>query len=411
MTFRAGTLSRRPIHPRRNSIVYSASWGGDPCGLFMTRRDNVESRRLKAPNAKLLGVSSRGEVAFLRGRHTGLRLVTAEPGALLRVSLTGGGPRELLDDVIAADWTPGGSDLAVVRRGQVEFPLGTRIYGQHRFRHMHIAPDGQRLALIEGAGRDGGKQVGQSIALLDRSGRKTTLSSGWRELTSLAWSPSGDEVWFTASREDLTTWALRAVSADGKERVILPSVSNYLSIHDVDSNGRMLLSSHVSRLGCSCLSPGETQPRDLGWLDGPTPQALSADGQTVLIGERLRGGGAAGSIYLRRTDGSDAVRLGDGFAEDLSPDGKWVLATPIDTRRHWFIMPTGTGSQEPCRPDPSSCAVRRTFSRMDAGLCSEGGGRIKSRASMFRTSKAEWSGQSPRTTRRASELHRRTVGS
>ena len=48
-------------------------------------------------------------------------------------------------------------------------------------------------------------------------------------------------MWFTASREDLTTWALRAVSADGKERVILPSVSNYLSIHDVDSNGRMLL--------------------------------------------------------------------------------------------------------------------------------------------------------------------------
>jgi serine/threonine protein kinase len=353
VTFRAGTLSSARFTPDGDSIVYSASWGGDPYGLFMTRRDNVESRRLEAPNAKLLGVSSRGEVAFLRGRHTGLRLVTAEPGTLLRVSLTGGGPRELLDDVIAADWTPGGSDLAVVRRGQVEFPLGTRIYGQHRFRHVRIAPDGQRLALIEGAGRDTeGKQVGQSIALLDRSGRKTTLSSGWRELTSLAWSPSGDEVWFTASREDLTTWALRAVSADGKERVILPSVSNYLSIHDVDSNGRMLLSSHVSRLGCSCLSPGETQPRDLGWLDGPTPQALSADGQTVLIGERLRGGGAAGSIYLRRTDGSDAVRLGDGFAEDLSPDGKWVLATPIDTRRHWFIMPTGTGSPRTLPPGP-----------------------------------------------------------
>ena len=133
-----------------------------------------------------------------------------------------------------------------------------------------------------------------AIVLLDRSGRKTTLSSGWGDLTSLAWSPSGDEVWFTANRrEDLTTSALRAVSTDGRERVILPSVSSFLSIHDVFSDGRVLLSSNVSRMGCSCLPPGETQPRDLGWLDGPAPEALSADGRTVLMGEMLRGGGAA----------------------------------------------------------------------------------------------------------------------
>jgi eukaryotic-like serine/threonine-protein kinase len=345
VTFRAGTLSNARFTPDGDSIVYSAAWGVDPYGLFMTRRDNVESRRLDVPDAKLLAVSSRGDLVFLRGRRPALRLVSAEPGTLLRVSLTGGGPRELLDDVIAADWTPGGSDLAVVRRGHVEFPVGTRIYGQHRFRYVRIAPDGQRLALIEGAGRDAeGKQIAAAIVLLDRFGRKTTLSSGWGELTSLAWSPSGEEVWFTASRrENLTTWALRAVSGDGNERVIWPSVSNYLSIHDVLADGRMLLSSHVSRVGSSCLAPGGAQPRDLGWLDGPAPEALSADGRTVLMGERLRGGGSAGSIYLRRTDGSDAVRLGDGFPEDLSPDGKWVLGAPVGTRSHWFLLPTGTG--------------------------------------------------------------------
>ena len=64
------------------------------------------------------------------------------------------------------------------------------------------------------------------------------------------------------------------------------------------------------------------------------------------------GGGAAGSIYLRRTDGSDAVRLGDGFPEDLSPDGKWVLAAPAGTRQHWFILPTGTGSPRTLPPGP-----------------------------------------------------------
>jgi Tol biopolymer transport system component len=353
VTFRAGTLTSARFTPDGDSIVYSAAWGVDPHALFMTRRDSVESRRLDIPDAKLLAVSSSGELAFLRGPHRALKLLPEAVGTLLRVPLTGGGPRELLDDVIAADWKLGGSDLAVVRRGQVEFPLGTKIYGQHRFRHVRIAPDGQRLALVEGPGRDAeGRQLAAAIVLLDRSGRKT-LSSGWGDLTSLAWSPSGDEVWFTANlREDLATSALRAVSTDGRERVILPSAPAFLSIHDVFSDGRVLLSNNVFRVGCSCLPPGETQPRDLGWLDGPAPEALSADGRMVLMAETARGRGATGSIYLRRTDGSDAVRLGDGFPEDLSPDGKWVLAAPVGTRQHWFVLPTGTGSPRTLPPGP-----------------------------------------------------------
>jgi Tol biopolymer transport system component len=354
VTFRAGTLTSARFTPDGDSIVYSAAWGVDPYGLFMTRRDSVESRRLDVPDAKLLGVSSSGEIAFLRGPQSTLRWLTPGPGTLLRVSLAGGGPRELLDDVIAADWKPGGSDLAVVRRGQVEFPFGTKIFGQHRFSYLRVAPDGQRLALVEAPGRDAdGKQVAAAIVLLDRSGRKTTLSSGWGDNVRLAWSPSGDEVWFTANTlEDRASSALHAVAMDGRERVILPSASRLLSIHDVFSDGRVLLSSTVSRMGCSCLAPGDTQPRDLGWLDGPAPEALSADGRMVLMAEVLRGSGAAGSIYLRGTDGSDAVRLGDGFPEDLSPDGKWVLATPKGTRTHWFLLPTGTGIPRTLPPGP-----------------------------------------------------------
>jgi len=70
------------------------------------------------------------------------------------------------------------------------------------------------------------------------------------------------------------------------------------------------------------------------------------------MAEMLQGRGAAGSIYLRGTDGSDAVRLGDGFPEDLSPDGKWVLAAPVGTRTHWFLLPTGTGLPRPLPPGP-----------------------------------------------------------
>ena len=153
------------------------------------------------------------------------------------------------DDVIAADWAPGGTELAVVRRAQVEYPLGTRIYGRHAFSELRISPDGQRLALVEGP------TIVVLIVLVAR-----LLSSGWGDLTSLAWSPSGDEIWFTANRflprNDLTTWALRAVSMDGHERVIFPTSATVLRIHDVFNDGRILMSTQYARMGCSCLHSG-----------------------------------------------------------------------------------------------------------------------------------------------------------
>jgi eukaryotic-like serine/threonine-protein kinase len=188
--------------------------------------------------------------------------------------------------------------------------------------------------------------------VLDRSGRKTTLSSGWGDLTTVAWSPSGEEVWFTASRRrnDVSSWALRAVSLAGKERVVLASAGALLSIQDVLRDGRALIATHIAKMGCSCLPPRQDQLRELAWLDGSAPEALSADGQFVLFSEVLRGAGKNGAIYLRKTDGSDAVRLGDGFGEDLSPDGKWVLTTEVPGRQHWILVPTGPGSPRTLPP-------------------------------------------------------------
>jgi len=44
-------------------------------------------------------------------------------------------------------------------------------------------------------------------------------------------------------------------------------------------------------------------------------------------------------VYVRRTDGSDAVRLGEGFALAISPDGKWAIAR----RDLTALMPTSAG--------------------------------------------------------------------
>jgi tRNA A-37 threonylcarbamoyl transferase component Bud32/Tol biopolymer transport system component len=354
LTFRNGTVSAARFAPDGETVIYSAAWGGTRYALFMTRRGSPESRPLDILDARLLGVSSTGDLAFLHGHHDAVRLLMPpRTGTLARVALTGGGPREILDDVIAADWTPGSDELAVVRRDRLEFPVGNTIHGRHRFTHVRIAPDGRRLALADGP----------DIVVIDRSGHKTTLSSGWGDMTTLAWSPSGTEVWFTASprANDVSAWTLRAVSLDGKERVIFSSAGTALAILDVFRDGRTLVATHVARMGCSCLAPGEVQPRELSWLDGSAPEALSRDGGWVLLSEMLRGAGEKGSIYLRKTDGSDAIRLGDGYGEDLSPDGKWILETPVGSRQHWMVVPTGPGTPRTLPPGPLVARFEANF--------------------------------------------------
>ena len=40
----------------------------------------------------------------------------------------------------------------------------------------------------------------------------------------------------------------------------------------------------------------------------------------------MRDGGPKYAVYIRKTDGSPAIRLGEGNGLSLSPDGKWALA-------------------------------------------------------------------------------------
>ena len=68
----------------------------------------------------------------------------------------------------------------------------------------------------------------------------------------------------------------------------------------------------------------------------------------VVFGEVLTGSNSALVTYLRRTDGSDAIRLGEGYPEDLSADGKFVLVGIRWTKPpQWVVLPTGPGEPRP----------------------------------------------------------------
>jgi len=127
----------------------------------------------------------------------------------------------------------------------------------------------------------------------------------------------------------------------GRERLIYRSPGG-LTIHDISRTGLVLLTADKARLGISALPPGETRERSLSWFDWSLLADMSADGKNIVFSET--GEAAAGnySMFLRKTDGSPAVRLGEGAFGPLSPDGQWVVST-VGSPAKLMLLPTGVG--------------------------------------------------------------------
>ena len=93
-----------------------------------------------------------------------------------------------------------------------------------------------------------------SVLVYDRPGRLVATSDGWSSLEGLAWPPRGREVWFTATRAGADN-ALHALSLDGRVRLVLAGMGR-LVLHDVASDGRVLLESATLRSGDAVPPPG-----------------------------------------------------------------------------------------------------------------------------------------------------------
>ena len=98
-------------------------------------------------------------------------------------------------------------------------------------------------------------------------------------LAGLAWSPTGKEIWFTASEGGTGQARLRAVTLSGAMRVVAQLPAN-LKVHDIAADGRVLLSKEDSRNRIYFIGPQDSTPRDLTWHDWAIRPVLSADGKT-----------------------------------------------------------------------------------------------------------------------------------
>src|SRR5262249_38845818 len=189
---------------------------------------------------------------------------------------------------------------------------------------------------------------GAAVALLELPGKTTrVLSDGWTEINgSPCWRPDGREIWFAGHRAG-EEYAVYAVDLSGKTRLVARTPGQ-LELDDIFKDGRILAAYHITLRILMGRIAGEKSDRDLSWLDASLPVDLSPDGKTLLFAEYGQAAGPAAAIYLRKTDGSPAVRLGDGEPRAISPDGSQVLGAfePPGAVPHLVVLPTGPGEQK-----------------------------------------------------------------
>ena len=343
LTFRRGSISSARFAPDGQTVLYGTSLEGKPSEVFVSRPESPESRPFGMPGASVLAVSKSGEMALSLGQHIVGPFMAS--GTLARMSVAGGAaPREILEDVQWADWSPDGTSLAIVHeatgRNRLEFPIGKVLFETPGWiSHLRVSPGGDEVAYIDHPvrGDDGG-----TVVVAGHSGKPKKLSEAFESAQGLAWAPAGGEVWFTGAKSGVNR-ALYAVSLSGKQRLIA-RIPGTLTLHDVSSGGRVVMTRDTNRQELLGSSSGEQKDRDLSWLDWSNASDISADGKTILFAEAGEGGGAGYSVYIRRMDGSPAVRLGEGNSQALSPDGKWALAiTKVASEPQIVLYPTGAG--------------------------------------------------------------------
>ncbi len=351
LTFRRGIVSTARFAQDRKTIVYGAAWEGAPLETFVVTADSPESRSLGVTRSTVHAVSASNELAL--SLRTG-RPFPPQSGTLARAPLFGGAaPRQIMDKVEYADWGPGETLAVTLDTGlgdRLEYPIGTSLYevpGQ--IHQIRVSPDGSRVAF------QGLEQGKFSIAVVDRNKQKTKVVDGWLDILGLAWAADGDEIWFGGKSES-SGWGIYSANLSGRVRLLLRSPGP-LRLEDVAPDRRLLINYVNNQTGIRYLAPGASQETDLSWLDSSVVADLSRDGQWMLFSELGDAAGSQGAVYLRKTDGSPAVRLGTGGALGLSPDGKLAL-TMARSRLELRVLPVGVG-------EPSTLTLPKNFDRYE----------------------------------------------
>ena len=364
LTFRLGRIESAHFAPDGDTILYSAHPGGEsPMELFSTRATTRGTQPLGLKNALTLAISSREELALLMRPQVATWFVFE--GTLARAPMAGGTPREVLEGVLDADWSPDGKDLAVIHnvgdRCRLEYPIGHVLYDPSPpawMSDLRISPGGNQVGFIEHPVAADGRG-GVSVVGLD--GQRRALASGFTALNGLGWSPNGNEIWFTATRSSGASRQVHAVSLSGRERLLAEGAGAF-QLFDVSRRGQILGAQLTVWTEIRARARGSLEEAELPAADLSFLADISDDGTQILGTDTGQGGGPHYAFYLQKTDGSPPVWLGEGDGQAISPDGRSVLAVLIHTTpQQLIVVPTGAGEARTLEPGPVVRYTRAVF--------------------------------------------------
>ena len=366
-TWDAQWITNARFGPDGQTIVYSASATGNVPDLFVIRQGTSIPQPLGQPRTHLLSVSKTGELAVLtNATYTNHRLFA---GTLTRMTMDGAA-RPLMENVREADWSPDGSELAIIHdlgdKDRLEYPTGKTLYevGGGYISDPSVSPDGSRVAFLEHSVRydDCGW-----LKVVDRNGAVTTLAGEFWGGEGVAWSPDGATLFFSSAGPAGSGYYPQVVNVNGppNPRPAFPSIVSAETM-DIASDGRMLVDLGEIRLSMRALLPGESVEREFPWLDLPLAIDMSDDGKWLLFSDEGQSAGQNYAVALRKTDGTPAVRLGEGSAVALSPDGKWAIGNiPSPAPGRFVLYPTGPGQPKPL--DLATVTASRSVDWLDDG--------------------------------------------
>jgi eukaryotic-like serine/threonine-protein kinase len=341
LTYEQGYLSNARFANDAQTVIYSAQWNCDPMQVYSVRTEFPQSTKVDLPSAILLALAPSGDMEIAVDPEYDSWFLD---GTMSRAQMVGGTPRAQEQKVIAADYAPDGKTLAVVREAnqkvQLEYPAGKVIYTTAGyFDYVRVSPSGKEVAFIEHPvfGDDRGW-----IATIDGAGNHKQLTQEFSTAQGLAWSPKGNEIWFSTSETGADRQVF-GVTLGGKMRSVLTNPQG-TRILDIAKDGRVLLLNERQETIIAGIDPATGKERKgLEWFNGSAMGDISQDGKAIAF---LEWGGPAGLLYLtvyRKLDGSAPVALGVGSTPKFSPDGMTVAA-PLLTRPPQVVLnPVGPG--------------------------------------------------------------------
>ena len=176
------------------------------------------------------------------------------------------------------------------------------------------------------------------------SGNQLTHSQMYVSLEGIAWPPSGEEVWLAGTTDAGWADSIYALRMNGQERIVL-RLPGMLRLHDISRDGATLLSKDLWRSDLMFRGGNEKSEPNLSWLDYAQLRDITDDGKMVSIADWGQAAGTSALAFVRKTDGSPAVKLGAWDEPVLSPDGTRVLAVEgatVGTGKP-SVVPIGVG--------------------------------------------------------------------